>query len=194
MKNRHRVFIAINLSNDIKKSLVKSQKKIQEMFSFDDEEINSKAIKWTKEDNLHITLDFLGYITDQEVVDICEIVKDVASNHEEFMIDLTKISYGPKLQADPKMIWITGENSEELVSLKNDLSKELGVPEVKTYNPHITLARINRWFWHTLDPEEVPNIDEEINISFSVNSIDVVESILKKSGPQYTVLESAPLS
>ncbi len=194
MKNRHRVFIAINLSNDIKKSLVKSQKQIQEMFSFDDEEVGSKAIKWTKEDNLHITLEFLGYITDQEVADICEIVRDVASNHEEFMIDLTKISYGPKDQADPRMIWVTGENSEELVSLKNDLSEEFGVPKIKNYNPHITLARINKWLWHAMELEERPTIDEEINVSFSVNSIDVVESILKKSGPQYTVLESAPLN
>ena len=188
MKNRHRVFIAINLSNDIKKSLMKSQKQIQEMFVFDDEEMASKAIKWTKEDNLHITLEFLGYISDQEVFDICELVKDVAFNHEEFMIDLTKI------QADPKMIWVTGENSEELVSLKNDLSKELGVPEVKTYNPHITLARINKWIWHKIDPEERPTIDEDINVSFLVDSIDVVESVLKKSGPQYTVLESASLN
>ena len=35
-------------------------------------------------------------------------------------------------------------------------------------------------------------MNEEINLNFEVNSIDVMESELKRGGPEYTILESFP--
>jgi 2'-5' RNA ligase len=44
-----------------------------------------------------------------------------------------------------------------------------------------------------MEREEVPRIDEPINHTFLVESIDVMESELKKGGPKYTILESLKL-
>ncbi len=49
------------------------------------------------------------------------------------------------------------------------------------------------WQWKQIEPEERPDVAEEINLNFEVDSIEVMESVLKRGGPEYTVLESYPL-
>ena len=193
MKKR-RVFIAINLPEDIKRKLSDYQKKIQELFTpYRSEASGAGPIKWTKQDNIHITLAFLGYIADQELINICSVVKEAVSKHSSFSVDLFKICYGPADKKPPRMVWAIGEKSEEFASLKEDLDKSLAILEKRQFSPHITLGRIRKWEWQRIEPEERPSVDEEIGLSFSVDSIELMESVLKKGGPEYTILESAPL-
>jgi 2'-5' RNA ligase len=44
-----------------------------------------------------------------------------------------------------------------------------------------------------MEPEEVPEIDENIDLTFSAESIEVMESELTRQGPRYTILESHEL-
>jgi 2'-5' RNA ligase len=63
-------------------------------------------------------------------------------------------------------------------------------PENKGFVLHITLARIREWEWKKIEPEERPEINEELDLIFTVESIEVMESELKRGGPEYTVIES----
>ncbi len=126
-------------------------------------------------------------------MEICRIAKEVASKHTPFDVNLTRISYGPTDKQPPRMIWAVGEKSEEFASLKENLDKSLGSSENREFTPHITLGRIRKWDWQRIEPEERPEINEDIDLQFPVNSIEVMESVLKRGGPEYTVLESAPL-
>jgi len=176
---RRRIFIAINLPKDIKKKLAGYKERWPEL-----------PIKWTKENNVHITLAFLGYIADEELINICEAVKEAAFKHSSFSVNLFKICYGPTDKKPPRMVWAIGEKSEEFASLKEDLDKSLAISEKRQFSPHVTLGRIRKWEWQRIEPEERPEVDEEIDLSFSVNSIEVMESVLKRGGPEYTILES----
>jgi len=150
-------------------------------------------VRWTKLGNIHITLVFLGYIADEEVVEVCKAVKETASRHSSFSVNLFKICYGPTDKKPPRMIWAIGEKSEGFTALKNDLDKALASSEKREFSPHITLGRIRKWEWQRIEPEERPEIEQEIDLSFPVDSIELMESVLKRGGPEYTVLESAPL-
>lgn len=181
---RHRVFIAINPPEDIKKKLAGYQDKWPEL-----------PARWTKKDNLHITLEFLGYMQDEEILEALKTAKEIASKHNSFNVKLTKICYGPPNKIPysratletgrpaeggnrpPRMIWTVGEKIKELDIV-----------------PHITLGRIKTWQWKQIEPEERPDIEEDINLNFEVNSIEVMESVLGRGGPKYTVLESFPLN
>lgn len=148
MNKRHRIFIAINLPADVKRAL----------FSYSAKHEDFPA-KWVIKDNLHITLEFLGETTDQEIGDVCQAVKEVAERHKSFNLNLNKISYGPENKIPPKMIWASGDKSEELADLRYDLENELTdrvsfFPEKKAFSPHITLAQINSWSWKIIEPEE----------------------------------------
>jgi len=183
MEKRHRIFIAINLPEEVKRELAGFYDKWPEL-----------PAKWTSRDNLHITLEFLGDLTDNEIGDACQIVKEVAKRHKSFDIVLNKVLYGP--QKIPRMVWADGEKSEELADLKNDLQEYLLEkitfrPETsKGFIPHITLARISEWEFKKFDLDERPEINEDIDLVFTVESIEVMESELHRGGPQYTILES----
>jgi len=56
----------------------------------------------------------------------------------------------------------------------------------------MTLGRIRQWQFKRIEKEEIPSLGE-INLKFRVNSIEVMESELKRSGPDYTILKSFPL-
>ncbi|MEK7519235.1 MAG: RNA 2',3'-cyclic phosphodiesterase [Patescibacteria group bacterium] len=183
---RHRVFIAINLPENVKKELNSYQFKWPEL-----------PIKWTKKDNLHITLVFLGYLREEELVDILKITNNIILKHEPFFIRLKKICYGPSDKKPPRMIWVESEKSERLGKLQRDLTNSLSgfssnpkTESGKNYTSHITLGRLKQWEFRSIEPEERPWISEEIDLSFEVNSIDIMESHLKKGGPKYTILES----
>ena len=187
MNKKHRIFIAINLPEDIKRELSKYQDKWPEL-----------PAKWTAKDNLHITLEFLGDLTDEELGEVCMVVKEVVVKHNSFNISLNKILYGPPKKIPPRMIWVEGKGSKELSSLKTDLQKSLletvrFAPETRVFSPHITLARIKEWEWKKIEPEERPEVNENIDFIFTVESIEVMESVLKRGGPQYTIIESHSL-
>ncbi len=187
MEKRHRIFVAINLPADIKSQLAKRESKWQDL-----------PARWTQKDQLHVTLEFLGYLNDIETAEVCKKVSEVAKNHGIFSLALNKIVYAPPKKIPPKMIWAVGEKSEELSALKNNLQKALleavrFKPEERDFSPHVTLSRINEWEFKNMDQEEIPEVDEIIDLSFTVESIEVMESELKRGGPVYTVLESSNL-
>lgn len=186
----HRIFLAINLPEEIKEKLIKYQSQWLDL-----------PVKWVKKENLHITLMFLGYLSDEDLLEVLKITKEVASRNPAFSINLKKILYGPPKKMPPRMVWVEGEKSKEFTILRDDLEKSLTgsekisfSPENRTFSPHITLGRIRAWELRQIEPEERPIVDEEISLSFEVNSIEVMESELKRGGPEYTILGSYPLS
>ncbi len=213
MQKKHRVFIAINLPEDIKRELGKFKGR----FTLTQNENFGEWAKWTAKDNLHITLEFLGNLTDVEIGEVCVVVKEVAERHKSFSINLNKICYGPSSSLRlsepkasgqaPKMVWVIGEPSLEITDLKEYLQKFLlekirfrpedrGLTSHVTSHvtPHITLARILEWEFKKLDLDERPEINENIDLFFTAESIEVMESELKKGGPVYTILESCQLN
>lgn len=196
---RHRVFIAINLPEEIKEKLISYQEKIEEIFPPHPAEQGGGFVRWTKKENLHITLIFLGYVGDSEILEVCEASKEVVSKHQPFSLTLNKICYGPPKAVPARMIWVEGEKSKELTALKNDLERSLiervnFSSETRAFSPHLTLARIKVWQWRLMEPEEIPEIEEEIFLNFPVYSIEIMESNLKRGGAEYTILETLPLS
>jgi len=161
----HRIFIAINLPDRSKSKLAEYQLAWPEL-----------PCRWTRKENLHITLEFLGYLTDEELVEVCEKTDKMASEKKSFTVRLNKICYGPGDEKPIKMVWATGEKIKEL-----------------NINPHITLGRIKTWQFRQIEPEQRPEINEDIDLSFEVNSIEVMESQLERGGPKYTILQSCPL-
>jgi 2'-5' RNA ligase len=188
---RRRIFIAINLPEKIKEELISFKEKFSELPS-----------RWVKKENLHITLAFLGYVKDEDLPKIFEITKNVASQHEPFSIRIVKITYGPPKISPPRMVWAIGEKNENLWKLQENLKNalmEMKIPQLEEeegrgFIPHITLARIRKWEFKQMEPEERPEIEEDLNLSFEVKSIEIMESHLKRGGAEYTVLESLPLS
>ncbi len=184
---KHRIFVAINLPDRIKKKLLNFQREWAHL-----------PVRWTREANLHITLVFIGYVDNQELLEICQLARQVVQKHQVFEIKLKRILLGPP-NRPPRMIWLEGEENLFLARLKNDLEKVLfkspnisfNCLENRPFRVHITLARIRQGEWRELSPS--PRIEKEISLVFPVDSVEIMESYLSRRGPDYVVLESIPL-
>jgi len=183
---KRRIFIAINLTEGARNKLSLYQEKWPEL-----------PVKWTKPRNLHITLIFIGYVDNEGLVDISKLTEEVARKTQPFSIRFSRICYGPLKKTPPRMIWAAGEGSKEFAALKNNLEEAIlssdkisFSPAKRELCPHITLGRIRQWEWRRIEPEERPEIEEDINMELSVDSIEVMESELKKGGAEYLILES----
>ena len=185
---KHRIFIAINLPQDVKKKLRSYKIKWPEI-----------PARWTFEENLHITMLFIGEVDPEYLAEICEITKEIASKNQLFYLTLKNVSYGPldkNPKKPPRMLWAIGEKSEKLNKLKSDIEKIETQQEnnaIREFIPHITLARIKGFQFAKIDPEELPIVNEEISIRIPVSSIEVMESVLKRTGPEYAIIDSYEL-
>ena len=183
----HRTFIAINIKENIKKRVLEYKKDFLEI-----------PAKWVNKDNIHITLNFLGNLDDTQLVETIEITEGIISNYESFVLNINKISLGPKFP--PRLIWLTLDENEVLNKLHTELedsiysldSYQFKMKEERSFTPHITLARIKSFESKKLS-KEVFDIRRDLKLNFEVASIDIIESGLKKGGPEYTILRSIEL-
>ena len=184
----HRIFLAINLPPEIKNKL----EQLQSQWS-------GIPAKWVKIENLHITLLFLGSVKSEFLPKIFETTKTVAESFSSFEIKLKKIAFFPPKKMPPRMIWVFLEESKTLTDLKTALEQKIITQkpsfqqEERKLSPHITLARIKKFEFRNLEKDEIPEVNETINLSFGARSIDIMESHLKRGGPLYSLLQSFPL-
>jgi 2'-5' RNA ligase len=191
-----RVFVAVNLPDGIKQELSSVENEVQALFP---QEVREGLIKWVPPKNLHITLLFLGNIDNKQVLALENVIREIAAGCAPFLIKLKKLSYGPPNQMPPRLIWLDVEDNPSLKEIAETLKKKAGERgilkknEKRGFLPHITLGRIKTWLWRRMEIEERPEIERDINLSFEVRSIEIMESILKRSGAEYSVLSSVKL-
>ena len=191
---KKRIFIAINLPEQIKKQLFDWELKLEQEYRLG--EFRGRNVNWVIKNNLHITLIFIGYATDEETYEIAKTIKEIAKKHQSFFINLESIILGP-VNKPSRMFWVEGEKSAELASLQNDLENALSVrgeyeKEVRGFKPHITLARFKS-SEIARKIKEQGMVDKKINYQIPVDSIELMESHLSRRGPEYVVLESVSL-
>ena len=181
---KHRIFIAVNLLESARNALLSEQK------DFD----SDLPVKLLRQDNLHITLCFLGSALEEQIPKIYQAVESISKKYSAFSINLDRIDYGPPNIVPPRMVWAIGAKNNELSEINRELEQKLlGKKNYQEFLPHITLGRIREWQWRQIDVEERPIIEKDIAINFEVKSIDVMESQLKRSGAEYSILKSFPL-
>lgn len=177
-----RAFIAINLSSDIKEYLSSLKNNLK---------IGNSKIKWVEENNLHITLKFLGYILPQQLELIDLGLKKITNQYLPFSIKLSSdIGIFPSYKM-PRIIWVgIRESSRELTELYNSIEETLyknGFPkENKRFSGHITIGRIK----YIKDKDSLINSLKQIRIerfSQKVESVELMESELTPKGPVYHV-------
>lgn len=178
---KRRLFISLDLPEDIKDSIEKEVEKIRYQFTDD--------IRFMDRGQWHITVTFLGQQEDEAVGRILNAMRRTAGEFSPPAINLSDISYGPK-KGTPRMIWLNGSvgSSKMLQKLKDGLENNLvddGVVfgrEHRQFNMHITLARF-------MSAENLPELNLKFDRSFSVPTLDLVESHLSRDGAEYEFLQ-----
>lgn len=177
---KKRIFIAVDFPKDVKKIIKSVVRKLSDI---------DPKIKCINSDNAHITLAFLGSINESEIAKATAIVKLVSKKYSNFFLNLKNIGFFPSVYM-PKIAWIGSDENLELLRLQNELIKQLKLSginiESKIFIPHLTIGRSDSQIKNI---EKVRKLEEILKINpIKVTSIDVMESISKKSGPQYKIV------
>lgn len=181
MNKTRRLFVGIPLSAPLRRRLT------QEMQTWPKE-----AVLRTAEENLHVTLFFLGFIQEEHVGEICARVGEVCKEVESFELVFTGMQFIENAES-PKMIWLTGEESGALRILLEKIEKTFSsfVTERKSYRPHITLAKIKKSKWLKLG--EKPLLKEKLSLIEPVDTIAVFESISLNGKRRYEQIDTFSL-
>ncbi len=191
-----RLFLAINLSVAVKERLAQLQQEIKNSFPM---EVSDGVAKWVAPQNFHITLLFFGEAGEREIPRLVEIIQKTVQDQPLLLLKIKNIRYGPTAKLPPQLIWAEIEKNQALENIANNLQDDClganigrGAGE-RGFVGHITLARVKEWVWKRIEPEEQPEIEKELDLKIEVHSIELMESRLKRSGPEYIILQSFPL-
>ncbi len=185
----HRIFIALNISDNLKSEIDKWKEKFKKNFT-----VTFNKIRWIKNENLHITLIPPFYASETDFQNLIEVIEEVVSRFSSFDINFYNISYGPNL-FNPRLIWITANATKEIFILKDaliDNMAKLGFLKKsdlrlrRDFLPHLTIARFNQFDFKYFN---VKKIDEEFEFKERLNEVILFESILKKEGAEYKILK-----
>ncbi|MCC9643815.1 RNA 2',3'-cyclic phosphodiesterase [Rhodopirellula sp. JC740] len=180
-----RTFVAIPLPSDIARTASRWMAETK---------TPGDGIKWVPEENLHLTLKFLGEVDNVETPAVCNTVEDACEELDPFPLTLGGASGIPVIDR-PRVLTIDVDDpTSSLVQLVADLEKRFAAlgykPESRDYRPHLTVGRtrsgtrransavVDRWRRFA---------DDEVG-EMTVNELHVVGSFLEKHGPSYNVL------
>jgi len=174
-----RLFIAINLPQDIKKEIAKKIAGLPYQF------------RWLPKENWHLTLYFLGNTDTETLGKISQVLSEIVPRHQMMELNLEKIILGPKL----RMIWLKMTDNENLAKLQEELTKAfqgigVGREESRRFSPHITLARLKNKDKIGLKESWK---DINLNLKFYPSQIDLMESFVEPKGSRYQIISSYEL-
>ncbi|MDD5040268.1 MAG: RNA 2',3'-cyclic phosphodiesterase [Patescibacteria group bacterium] len=178
-----RIFIAIPLPLEVRRKIEGIQNTLK---TFD------WPVRWEQPEKLHITLRFVGQINTEQLPRIQEIVHIIAKQTQPFTIQLRNFILFPNLET-PRVLSIMLKHSQVLQDCQQKIAYKLdtehiGNEEKYPFSGHITICRLapipsnyraltKIRFWST----------------FQAEHINVMQSVLKLHGSEYTVISSHSL-
>jgi len=184
-----RAFISLNIAEEKQKEISIIQSKLKQSLGYAD----SGKIRWEACEKFHLTIFFLGEITNEKSEEIIyhlnEIPTSVNFNAINFLGN--EISAFPD-RKHPKVIIINLLNADnnliQFYDLVCTVINKSGFNPDKKFHPHITLGRIRRnEHVNFLVSDQV-----KFDLNFQANEFYLMESTITQRGSVYSVIKSFP--
>jgi len=177
-----RAFIAIDLPESIRAALRSEQASFRSL---------SPEARWTNPEGIHLTLKFLGEISEAKVKEVCAALKSL-DRFERFTIRVKGFGFFPDARR-PRVFWAGLEAPASLSQLAEQVDEAMrGIGfarEERAFRPHLTLARFKV-------PQPQPALqslltqqgEQELG-NFEVSEFFLFESKLSPHGAEYRKVE-----
>jgi len=144
-----------------------------------------KKIRWTKPENFHLSLRFIGNTLPDECTAIQKDLKKKIAAINPFSLELRKVVFFPSIYR-ARVVGVSARITEELgqlVALINEVVTNLGFEiEKRPFMPHLTLGRLKY-------PQKMSFNDFEIEPqNMTVNEVIFYRSELMSNGTVYSKL------
>jgi 2'-5' RNA ligase len=152
-----------------------------------------EPIRWVRRETLHLTLRFLGETPQSTLDRVQHAAQERSGSWHAFALDIRGVGCFPDARR-PRVIWAGAyDASGALQAVAGDLellARSFGYPaEERPFSAHLTVGRAK----DRLSPvglrrltDWIQRSDSESFGTFPVESIDLLKSDLRPSGPVYT--------
>ncbi len=183
-----RCFVAVELEQSVRSTIARFVH--QELPAGPD-------VRWCSEDQLHITLKFLGDVDAARLSRVCEFVSESAKHLTPFELTIGGLGCFPP-RGSPRVMWMGVEdpdsNCAKWVAAADAELADLGFErERRAFTPHIALGRTKNRAGGALVARLVETLDGPSPMTMRVESLTLFESRLSASGARYCSVLGAPL-
>ncbi len=174
-----RAFISINLNSQIQEGILKFQQSQHGVIH---------NVRWTKPENCHLTLKFLGDISAEQADKLTTILHPVAEQFSPFQFELAGVGSFPH-RGPLSVLWIgVKKGNSGLIALEESIRAAMAAAKIKfdkkKFHPHLTIGRSkkNKKVFFKSSP-----FYEKFSLGIlEADAFYLMESDLKPEGPVYT--------
>ena len=183
-----RAFVAVDLPAHVRDALAVLQQDLAR---------SNADVKWVEPPNLHVTLKFLGEITDDERRAVEALLQRVAGETPPFTLTLEELGAFPSIAA-PRVLWVgILEGREPVVRMAEAIEQggsAIPLPrEERPFAAHVTLGRVRSPRHRQSLVRALQSIQWQPPASWRSASLTFYQSILGAEGPTYRALAIVPL-
>ena len=191
--SRLRLFVALRVPGAVQREIGKAQTELRRA-------LTPGAASWTREEQFHLTLRFLGDVDASRVGELTEALRGACGGFAPMKLCAKQIGFFPNARA-PRVLWVGIQDAAgNLPALQMAIVRataEFGSqPDGKKFAAHITLARLK-----PLNPSEAATlaaaVDEyaaKVFGEWETATVDLMRSELLRDGARHTLVASLPLS
>jgi len=185
-----RAFIAVEINADTRAALVRMQKRLAQA---------QGHVGWTKPENIHCTLIFLGDVPAGKIPAIAGALSATAADCRAFEVEAAGLGcFGPARA--PRIIWAGLQPAEPLVEMQRQLCRAMPREDAaaseceQKFHPHLTIGRVRSSRNAAALLAAVERHAAAVFGAVPVARILLMESRLGPSGPAYRPLHTADLA
>lgn len=179
-----RLFVAIELPVKLRQRLTAHTGRLRHLAP-------DVRASWVREDNLHLTVKFLGDVPLAKVETMSRIVQDAARMFKPFELNVGECGAFPT-SSKPRVLWIGVEDSSGSLGLlhqvvEDECEKAGLASEQRLFHPHLTIARLREAQRSGSLGSVHQNLGFEIE-SVLVSDLALIRSELRSGGSRHTVV------
>ncbi|HHF0524976.1 TPA: RNA 2',3'-cyclic phosphodiesterase [Legionella anisa] len=187
MMHTLRVFFAIIFPKSTQVRLSRSLKTLQNT-------LLSDYIRWVHVEKMHITVQFLGNLPQEQLILLIEKVQSAIKNTLPIQLQFGHLEWFPTLR-HPKILSLSVQPQADLAMLSKVIGNTLitlNVPvETRPFRGHLTMGRLIR---HRIPHELLETIKIPVIPPIVVNKIHLIESRSEKGRQNYYPLAEFKLA
>ena len=183
-----RAFVAVGLPEHARNALAALQQELA---------ASRADVKWVEPANLHLTLKFLDEITDDQRIEIEQLLRRVAARQAPVTMRLGSVGAFPSMTA-PRVVWVgCEEGADALARIVGDIEREGAAlklhREERPFAAHLTIGRVRSPRGRRELAQAMQQTMWTPPPSWSMATLTLYRSALSSSGPTYSALAEMPL-
>ncbi len=187
-----RLFLAIAIPTDVRAAIGRAQSQLQR-------HAPPGAVRWTRPDQFHVTLKFLGDVPTESIAALEKSAAGVCAQSPALRLSARGIGFFPN-ERKPRVIWVGADDDRnQLPELFKQLDAALRwlspAEKPDRFSGHITLGRFKPGHHAT-----IPNLLERAAVlrgrhfgDWLAAEVELIRSDLSSAGAMHTVSASFPL-